>query len=174
MHFYAYFGLNFCLKRVFKWLQKVFYSTIKACAPGRVPPLAPLLRLWLPLPLNGNRRLLDSKPKRSLHCLVSRRNFSKSRFRRTEFSVSSRYLKVSENGHVSAVFFISPMDYFSIKMFQKQSRFNDTLLCTISDFMTHNGGKVTMNILITILFRLFRFAQANIFKCKSGKKRSFL
>jgi len=39
-HFLAYFGLYFCLKRIYEWLQKVCW-----CAPGCVP-LYPLLRHW--------------------------------------------------------------------------------------------------------------------------------
>jgi len=60
---------------------------------------------------------------------VSRPYFSKSRFRRFEVSVSvlPRHLVVLENGHVSAVSFISPMELFQHTNMPKESYFKAAL-----------------------------------------------
>jgi len=57
------------------------------------------------------------------HVSVSSRHYF-SKFRRSEVSVSSRHLEVLENGLVSAVFFISPMEHFtfSTQICRKQSK----------------------------------------------------
>jgi len=73
---------------------------------------------------------------------VSGHYFSKSRSRRSEVSISSRYLEVLENGHVSAVSFISPMELFQHLNMPKESYFK-AVFCTIIYFKTHIGNKVT-------------------------------
>jgi len=40
-HFWASFGLNFCLKRIFKWLQKMCWCTPKAEPRGACPHSPP-------------------------------------------------------------------------------------------------------------------------------------
>jgi len=75
-----YFGLNFCLKCVFKWLQKVCWCAPKACAPGRMPPLAlPLLLLFVcfyfllfvKIPRLGDSKGIFSASTVSCHVLIS-------------------------------------------------------------------------------------------------------
>jgi len=63
-------------------------------------------------------------------------------------SVLSRYLEVSENGYVSAVFF-SPMELFQYPNMPKLILFQACLImCTLNDFVTPNISKVTMYILM--------------------------
>jgi len=63
-------------------------------------------------------------------CSVSRHYFSKSRSRRSEVSVSvsSRHFEASENGHVSAVSFISSMELFQHPNMPKESNFKAALV----------------------------------------------
>jgi len=82
-----------------------------------------------------------------------------SRSRRSEVSVSSRYLEVSKIGHVSMRYLSRPYFCFSCGTLSASkyaesknsvSGLPNNVHCIISDFVTPNGSKITMNILMTL------------------------
>jgi len=90
---------------------------------------------------------------------VSRHYFAKSRSRLGLVGLKSRSRlgtfksRKMGNGHVSAVYFISPLELFQHHIFRKNpiSRLPYNVHCTIIDFKTHNGSKVTNEYINEVL-----------------------